>query len=346
MATTGANIHVTTVRRRLLEAGRRARKPIKKQLLTPVMCKKRLMWAKLHQHWTVNDWKNVLFSDESHFEVHGHRVSYVRKGSEKVTAAHLQQAPKYRPKVMFWGCFAHEGPGALIPIKGMINSDKYIHLLETRIVPHLQKSFSDGRGVLQQDLAPFHTSRKTTEFNKKNTQVLPWPVDARSFPKVDLVGAVGIALTYARGCGCKKRNCFPAIAEDFQLQIFSRFHDLATKDEQDMYLQSLIDILDVQRRRPRKGDEARTISSQFTVLLSQSLEFTVSRTTDLQRQFTVLELGSLQLRSTALELRSLQLRSTALELRPSDADADADAHSSRTPAHKTGLLALAFSLTG
>ncbi|KAJ4427681.1 hypothetical protein ANN_25330 [Periplaneta americana] len=139
MATTGANIHVTTVRRRLLEAGRRARKPIKKQLLTPVMCKRRLMWAKLHQHWAVNDWKNVLFSDESHFEVHGHRVSYVRKGSEKVTAAHLQQAPKY-------------------PLK---------------IVPQLQKPFPDGRGVFQQDLAPCHTSRKTTEFfNKKNIQVM------------------------------------------------------------------------------------------------------------------------------------------------------------------------------
>ncbi|KAJ4435974.1 hypothetical protein ANN_18597 [Periplaneta americana] len=129
------------------------------------------MWAKLHQHWTVNDWKNVLFSDESHFEVHGHRVSYVRKGSEKVTAAHLQQAPKYPPKVMFWGCFTHEGPGALIPIKGMMNSDKYIHLLETRIVPQLQKSFLDGRGMFQQDLAPCHMSRKTTEFfKKKNIQ--------------------------------------------------------------------------------------------------------------------------------------------------------------------------------
>ncbi|KAJ4429640.1 hypothetical protein ANN_21841 [Periplaneta americana] len=86
-------------------------------------------------------------------------------------------------------------------------------------------------------------------------------------------------------------------------------------------------------------------NEQFTVLLSQSLESTVSRTTDLQRQFTVLELGSLQPRSTALELRSLQLRSTALELRPSDADADADAHSSRTPVGLTGLLALAYSLT-
>ncbi|KAJ4436737.1 hypothetical protein ANN_16869 [Periplaneta americana] len=87
----------------------------------------------------------------------------------------------------------------------------------------------------------------------------------------------------------------------------------------------------------------KTISSQFTVLLAQSLEFTVSRTTDLQRQFTVLELRSLQLRSTANQVPPT---STALELRPSDADADADAHSSRTPVHKTGLLALAFSLTG
>ncbi|KAJ4427282.1 hypothetical protein ANN_24900 [Periplaneta americana] len=38
--------------------------------------------------------------------------------------------------------------------------------------------------------------------------------------------------------------------------------------------------------------QIRTVSSQFTVLLAQSLKFTVSRTTDLQRQFTVLELRS------------------------------------------------------
>ncbi|KAJ4439408.1 hypothetical protein ANN_07532 [Periplaneta americana] len=93
------------------------------------------------------------------------------------------------------------------------------------------------------------------------------------------------------------------------------------------------------RENPGKTS-TRTVSSQFTVLLAQSLKLTVSRTTDLQRQSTVLELRSLQLRSTALELRSLQLRSTALELRPSDADTVADAHSSRTPVHRTGWLAL------
>ena len=33
--------------------------------------------------------------------------------------------PNTSSKVMFWGCFTHEGPGALIPIKGMMNSDIY-----------------------------------------------------------------------------------------------------------------------------------------------------------------------------------------------------------------------------
>ena len=57
----GIIINVSTVRRWLLEAGRRARKPIKKQLLTTAMMKKRLAWAKKYQHWTTEDWRKVVF---------------------------------------------------------------------------------------------------------------------------------------------------------------------------------------------------------------------------------------------------------------------------------------------
>ena len=53
---------MTTVLRRLLAAGRKARRPIKKQLLTTAMCKKRLVWAKTHANWTIEDWKNVMFT--------------------------------------------------------------------------------------------------------------------------------------------------------------------------------------------------------------------------------------------------------------------------------------------
>lgn len=50
LATSGVHISSSTVRRRLLSVGRKARRPIKKQLLTKKMMEKRLVWAKKHQH--------------------------------------------------------------------------------------------------------------------------------------------------------------------------------------------------------------------------------------------------------------------------------------------------------
>ncbi|KAJ4425877.1 hypothetical protein ANN_27503 [Periplaneta americana] len=69
------------------------------------------------------------------------------------------------------------------------------------------------------------------------------------------------------------------------------------------------------------------LSSQFFYLSHSSSRYLEPQTF---RDSSLYSNSGPQLRSTALELRSLQLRSTALELRPSDADADADAHSSRT----------------
>ena len=42
-----------TVSKRLLESGRRALRPLKKQLLTKQIKSKRLAWAKKHKTWTV-----------------------------------------------------------------------------------------------------------------------------------------------------------------------------------------------------------------------------------------------------------------------------------------------------
>lgn len=58
----GVSMSSRTVRRRLQEFNRPARRPVKRQLLTRRMRKSRLAWAKTHQHWTVEDWKKVKFS--------------------------------------------------------------------------------------------------------------------------------------------------------------------------------------------------------------------------------------------------------------------------------------------
>ena len=81
MASAGVMVDSSTVRRRLLAVGRKARRPIKKQLLTTKMKKKRFTWAKKYKNWTRQQWRQVLFSDESHILVQGVSMSEYQKKS-------------------------------------------------------------------------------------------------------------------------------------------------------------------------------------------------------------------------------------------------------------------------
>ena len=74
------HISRTTVKRRLCESGLHGRIAARKPLLRTGNKQKRLVWAKEHKEWTLDQWKSVLWSDESKFEIFGsnHRV-FVRR---------------------------------------------------------------------------------------------------------------------------------------------------------------------------------------------------------------------------------------------------------------------------
>lgn len=65
----GKKISSRTVRRRLGEVGLKGCKARKKPWLSEKNKKARLEWAKKHVHFTEEDWSNILWSDESNFEV-------------------------------------------------------------------------------------------------------------------------------------------------------------------------------------------------------------------------------------------------------------------------------------
>ena len=75
----GIEISSSTVRRRLLEVGRKAYRPVKKQLLTKTMKTKRYKWGLKYKNWTKEDWRRVIFSDETHMFVQGQRSHHVRR---------------------------------------------------------------------------------------------------------------------------------------------------------------------------------------------------------------------------------------------------------------------------
>ena len=75
----GKAISPRTIRRRLLNTGYKSYATKKKTYRKPTDCSLRLKFAKCSE-WNFNDWKNVIFSDESHFEVFNRKNrSYFRR---------------------------------------------------------------------------------------------------------------------------------------------------------------------------------------------------------------------------------------------------------------------------
>ncbi len=58
-----------TTRRTLKQMGYSSRRPHRVPLLSAKNRKRRLQFARAHQNWTIEDWKNVAWSDESRFRL-------------------------------------------------------------------------------------------------------------------------------------------------------------------------------------------------------------------------------------------------------------------------------------
>lgn len=216
----GVEVSTSTVRKRLLEVGRKAKRPRKKQFITQKMMKKRLAWAKKYRSWTVNDWKKVIFSDETHLFVQGYKSSVVRRSEgETLRPDHIQQTVKHPSKQMFWGFFTTNGTGSLVPITGMMNSVKYIEILRSRIVPFME-TFD---GTFQHDLAPCHNSKLVQTFMRENKiTVLDWPGNSPDLNPIENLWHILKNRLAKMNCTTKERMITSAI------QVW--FHDDEVKN--------------------------------------------------------------------------------------------------------------------
>jgi hypothetical protein len=91
------------------------RKPSWKPGLTDTMKTARYEFAKRHEHWSLEDWKNVIWSDETSV-VLGHRrggVRVWRKASERYHKTCVRTRWKGVSEFMFWGCFSYDRKGPM-----------------------------------------------------------------------------------------------------------------------------------------------------------------------------------------------------------------------------------------
>jgi transposase len=88
-------------------------KPTRKPGLNPIQRKARLEFCLQHQHWTLEDWKRVIWSDETSVILGQRRgtIRIWRDNREVYNNTAIRNRWKGFSEFMFWGCFSWDKKG-------------------------------------------------------------------------------------------------------------------------------------------------------------------------------------------------------------------------------------------
>src|SRR5271170_8124339 len=134
----GIKVSRNTLHRRLKEIDLYSRIRRQKPVLKSSHKAARLYWARKYQHWMVEDWKRVIWSDESSIVLgrKSHRRRCIRKKGQAFLSRHCDGTVKSgKVTIMIWACFTGAGPGPLIVCDaGNVNADCYLEILKDDVV--------------------------------------------------------------------------------------------------------------------------------------------------------------------------------------------------------------------
>lgn len=170
-----------TVQRRLVDAKLFSRRPAKKPLISARNRVARLEFARRHLNWTVDEWKKVLFSDETRYKIfNSDGMKRVRRPiNTRFNPKYVTPTVKHgKGSVFLWGCFSWNGVGPLNFINDIMDRFVYRDIMQNVMLPYAEWEMP-LRFIFQQDNDPKHSSRVVQEwFQENNVRVLQWPAQS------------------------------------------------------------------------------------------------------------------------------------------------------------------------
>ena len=143
----------------------------RKPRITPTQRCTRVAWCYEHLSWSVNDWSNVVFTDENNYEIlnRKNRIYTRRFRHDPTRFERSQQRVHRRGGIGLWSYVTCHGLGSLVIYDRCLNSSIYIDLIEKYLPTIFQKfSLEQSHKILyQQDNAGPHASYMTQEYLKK-----------------------------------------------------------------------------------------------------------------------------------------------------------------------------------
>ena len=138
----GITISQQTVRRRLHEIGLKGRITRKKPYVNKINRGKRLEYAKAYREKPLSYWDNVLWTDESKFNLFGSdgKVMVWRTPKEELDPKCTVPTVKYGGgNVKCWGCFSLYDVGNLVFINGNMTGEVYRDILQKSLFESIKK---------------------------------------------------------------------------------------------------------------------------------------------------------------------------------------------------------------
>lgn len=180
-AENGIDVSRDTIARVLKEAGFVARIKIKKPSLNDRQKKARLAWARDHSKWTSDDWKKVIWSDESKFQLlksDGKEYVWVNQSQRSISDEMVTPTKKFGGgSVMVWSCMTWKGIGFSCKIDETMDGQLYTEILRKELSDTIEYyKFNKNEIIFQHDNDPKHTSKISKENLKDlKLKVMEWP---------------------------------------------------------------------------------------------------------------------------------------------------------------------------
>ncbi|KAL5610411.1 hypothetical protein FOBRF1_006528 [Fusarium oxysporum] len=232
----GIDISKTTVKRNLKAAGYRKTKPTRKPGLTKKMQKERLDWCTAHRDWSVEDWKAVIWSDETSIILLHRRGGYRvwRKADERFLRSCIRERWKGASEFMFWAAFSYDKKGpchcwAPETAKEKKAATEAIEKLNEELEPLMKMEWEISKGMRRLHLRQLPGPKPQWKWDKdhgKLSRGLKGGIDWYRYQTTILIPKL---LPFAKECAKERPNTIvqedkaPAHSHRIQQRVYNLF---------------------------------------------------------------------------------------------------------------------------
>uniref|UniRef100_A0A4W6EFN8 Tc1-like transposase DDE domain-containing protein n=1 Tax=Lates calcarifer TaxID=8187 RepID=A0A4W6EFN8_LATCA len=115
----------------------------------------------------------------------------VRNRLKEMGFTYRKKTCKFPQSLMIWGCMSGKGTGEMAVITSSINAQVYVDILDTFLIPSIERAFGDDEIIFQNDNASCHRAKTVNTFlEKRHIRSMSWPTNSPDLNPIENLGVL------------------------------------------------------------------------------------------------------------------------------------------------------------